>query len=121
MLIKSEERDEGRRLFTKYFSLNYDTLKNKIRLAEEGANVEVMKVKALIATSLMDRMIELSEEQNDIIESSMIKIIPLTMTDLSEEHSTRLNNNEESPFTHIKAQILIPIKEILERKARSDE
>jgi hypothetical protein len=66
-------------------------------------------------------MIKFSEEQNDIIKSSTVKILLLTMKDFSEEHGTRLNDYEESPFTHIKAQILILIKEILERKAGSDE
>ena len=62
--------------------------------------------------------------------------MPLTMKDFSEEYGTlknfddemteidnrfRLNSNEESPVTHIKAHILIPIKEILEQKLRSDE
>ena len=137
-LIKSEERDEGRKLFTKYFSLNYGTLINKIKLTEDESNIESMKTKNLIISYVMDRMIKFSEERGDILSSTAIKIFPLTLEEFDEKNTPTkdfdskmveminalkqngLNNSEDTPVTHIYAHVLIPIKNILEWKPRSD-
>ncbi len=136
-LIKSEAKDEGRKLLTKYFSLNYDTILNEIKLTEDESNTDLIKTKNLIIHNLMNYIIKFSEEHHELLDSTSIKIFPLSIGEFDEENDTfadfkvhladladvlnldGLNNNEESPVTHIYAHVLIPIKKILEWKSES--
>ena len=124
----------GRRLKTKYFSLNYNKLKREL---DQHA---LMKIEGLLSTSVMDRLIQISEEQPQFIHSptfnkSYIRTFSITdenrhiyeefetkMLEIAEKLESDISSSDENyPVTHIYAHVSVPIKEILEWNQKSQE
>ncbi len=133
-IVEWEEKEEGRRLKTKYFSLNYNKLKNEL---DQRA---LMKIEGLLSTNVMNRLITLSEEQPQFIHSSTfnksyVKTFSITeenrhiyeefetkMLEMAEKLETDVSSSDEKyPVTHIYAHVSVPIKELLEWNQKSQE
>lgn len=128
-IVEWEEKEEGRRLKTKYFSLNYNKLKREL---DQRA---LMRIEGLLSTNVMDRLISFSEEQPEFFHSpifskSYVRTFTITdenrhiyeeferkMLEMAEKVESDISSYDERyPVTHIYAHISVPIKEILERK-----
>ncbi len=133
-ILEWEEKEEGRRLKTKYFSLNYNKFKRELD------QLALMKIEGLLSTNVMDRLITLSEEQPQFIHSptfnkSYVKTFSITdenrhiyeefeakMLEMAEKLESDISSSDEKyPVTQIYAHVSIPIKELLEWNQKFQE
>ncbi|MFX0017062.1 MAG: helix-turn-helix domain-containing protein [Promethearchaeota archaeon] len=112
--LKIEEKEEGRRLKTKYFHINWDKLKPK----DPVSMLEFAKIENLLVSNIMEKFLKGKESlsTDEPIIKTFMRIEE--MQQLPEEIEAELKKaaKQETPHPpHFYAYISIPLKEIVKK------